>query len=225
VSINRRTAIAVRSIGVASAAAAIALGLAGNAFACSIADFSATVSCDTASGQGVIHVKDIDSSHTSATVTVFQGDQQVGTGRFEHPAVGDTIDISVPWSPKTTYRVHVKTDQNNVDEDVTKGSTTTGDEACAAPSTPTPSPSGSTTAPSQSPTTAPAAGPSSTATSAAPAVDDTNAPSPAAGGAQDLAETGGGSNTTVIAGVAAALVVVGGGAVFALRRRTSGARH
>jgi LPXTG-motif cell wall-anchored protein len=223
VSKNRRTAIAVRSIGVVSAAAALALGVGGTAFACSITEFTANVSCDTATHSADIKVTDSDTSHTSADVTVFVGDQKVGEGSFDTPQPGATIDIAVPWQADTTYRVHVKTDKYNVDSDVTNGDLTTSGKTCAAPTTTPPA----TTPPTSAPTTAPPATPTATpsSTTSAPAVADTNAPSPAAGGGQDLAETGGGSNTGMIAGIAAVLVAVGGGAVFALRRRTATARH
>lgn len=226
-SINRRTAIAVRSIGVVSAAAALALGVGGTAFACSITEFTANVVCDGSTGNADITVTDTDTSGTSADVTVFVGDQSVGSGKFVSPHGGETIHISVPWQADTTYRVHVKTDRYNVDSDVTKGDLSTSGKTCAAPTTAppvtTPPTTPPTTAPTSAPATTPATSPSST--TSAPAVADTNAPSPAAGGGQDLAETGGGSNTGMIAGIAAVLVAVGGGAVFALRRRTATARH
>lgn len=222
-SINRRTAIAVRSIGVVSAAAALALGVGGTAFACSITEFTANVVCDGSTGSADIVVTDSDTSRTSADVTVFVGDKVVGSGKFDSPQAGDTIHIPVPWQADTTYRVHVKTKQYNVDSDVTKGDLSTSGRTCAAPTTAPPVTTPPTTAPTSAPATTPATSPSST--TSAPAVADTNAPSPAAGGGQDLAETGGGSNTGMIAGIAAVLVAVGGGAVFALRRRTATARH
>jgi LPXTG-motif cell wall-anchored protein len=226
VSTNRRTAIAVRSIGVASAAAALALGVAGNALACSPSDFAPTVSC--ASGKADIKITDHDGTGTPVTITVFNGDQQVGTGSFDHPRKGDSIDILVPWSPSTTYRIHVKTPEGAgypVDGDIPGGVTTSAD-ACSTPVPPS-TPASPSTSPS-TPTATASATPSGTpsSTTSAPAVAATsNAPSPAAGGSQNLAETGGGSNTGLIAGVAAALVAVGGGAIFALRRRNPAARH
>ncbi len=230
-SINRRTAIAVRSIGVVSAAAALSLAVGGTAFACDIRDFTADVSCNTATGGADVKVTDTDTSRNPVDVTVYVGDEKVGSGHFEGASTTQSIDIAVPWHADSTYRVHVKTLNNNlVDSDVTKGSLTTNGKACAAPTTPTPTPTDSTppatTPPATTPpTTAPASPtPSASTTSPAPAVGDTNAPSPAAG-AQDLAETGGGSNTGMIAGIAAALVAAGGGAVFFLRRKTATARH
>ncbi|WP_433889764.1 LAETG motif-containing sortase-dependent surface protein [Streptomyces sp. CA-111067] len=230
-SISRRTAIAVRSIGVASAAAAIALGVAGNAFACSITEFTPTASCTA--GQGAINVLDKDGSGTHVNITVHQGDNVVGS-KDDVVGTQEGVNVSIPvaWTPNTTYTVTVvKTSGAKVgDKDVT-----TGSEACATPPTTppptsppvttptTPATEAPTTTPAAPATTPPTAAPTSSA--AAPVVDDTNAPSPAAGGSSDLAETGGGSNTGMIAGIAGALVVIGGGAVFGLRRRGAAARH
>jgi LPXTG-motif cell wall-anchored protein len=226
VSINRRTAIAVRSIGVASAAAALALGVAGNAFACNIGDFSASATCDTASGQGSITVVDTDATRP-VVITVSQNGTQVAQQEFDDNGT-DTFVVPVQWSPSTQYTVHVKVG-SILDKDVSGGVTTPA-EACAAPSSPpaSPSPSPSSASPSAPATTAPstpATSPSSTSSSSAPAAAGTNAPSPAAGGSQSLAETGGGSDTGLIAAIAAALVAVGAGSVFALRRRNPAARH
>jgi len=216
----------VRSIGVASAAAALALGVAGNAFACSIGEFTPSAGCDD-SGHGYIQVVDKDYSQTQVNITVSTGGQDVGSktavvGSKE----GVTVTFPVDWQPSTTYTVTVvKTSGAKV------GSTdvTTPDKACSTPTTPTTPPASpsSPATPSAPETTAPSAPETTTpsSTTSAPAVADTNAPSPAAGGSQNLAETGGGSNTGLIAGVAAALVAVGGGAVFALRRRNPAARH
>lgn len=229
-SINRRTAIAVRSIGVASAAAALALGVAGNAFACNIGDFTASATCDTDSGQGSITVVDTDASRP-VVVTVFQNGTQVATQTFDTNG-GDSLVVPLQWSPSTTYSVHVKVGSitSILDKDITGGVTTPA-QACASstPSSPpaSPSPSPSSGTPSSPATASPSspATPSSTSTSSAPAAAGSNAPSPAAGGSQNLAETGGGSNTGMIAGVAAVLVAAGGGTIFALRRRNPAARH
>ncbi|MET9224084.1 LAETG motif-containing sortase-dependent surface protein [Streptomyces sp. NPDC088197] len=233
-SISRRTAIAVRTIGVASAAAALALGVAGNAFACSISEFSAQASCDN--GKGSIDVTNKDYSHTLVNITVSQGQTEVGhqenlTGTRQ----GVTVNFPVDWSPSTTYTVtvvkasgqkvgttDVKTPETACKVDTP---TTPATDTPTTPATDTPSDTPTTPA-TETPSTAPSDTPTATpSTSGAAAVDDTNAPSPAAGGTTDLAETGGGSNTGMIAGVAGALVVVGGGAVYGLRRRTAGARH
>jgi LPXTG-motif cell wall-anchored protein len=232
----------VRSIGVASAAAALAVGVAGNAFACSISDFSATTACGN--GVGSIVVNDHDTSQTKATITVFKRlgsgqETQVGEGTIS-PDRSGVGSLSVPedWAPGTTYRVHVEA--GPVHEDI-KPLLVTPDQACAtpvppvesSPATPTPSdtPSASATpsdsaSPTQSaPGSAPSATPTTSASSPAAAVADTNAPSPAAGGSSNLAETGGGSNTGMIAGIAAVLVALGGGTVFMMRRRKPAAHN
>ncbi|MBD0740471.1 LAETG motif-containing sortase-dependent surface protein [Streptomyces sp. CBMA29] len=230
-SISRRTAIAVRTIGVASAAAALALGVAGNAFACNISEFSAKASCDN--GKGSIDVTNKDYSNTLVNITVSQGQTQVGhqenlTGTRQ----GVTVNFAVDWSPSTTYTVTVvkASGQKVGTTDVTTPETACKVDTPTTPPTDTPSDTPTTDTPTtpatETPSTAPSDTPTATpSTSGAAAVDDTNAPSPAAGGTTDLAETGGGSNTGMIAGVAGALVVVGGGAVYGLRRRTAGARH
>lgn len=214
-SINRRTAIAVRSIGVASAAAAIALGVAGNAFACNITEFTPTASCDNA-GHGVITVVDTDTSQTPVDITLKQGDTVVGTkAGVVGSEAGTTVTFTVDWQPVTMYTVDVKRSSGeNVGEKVL----TTPAQACQVATTPATTPA-TTTPPATTPATP-------TATTSAPVVaTSTNAPSPAAGGSQNLAETGGGSNTGMIAGIAAACVAVGGGAVFVLRRRNPASRH
>lgn len=220
-SISRNKARSARILGVAAASAALALGAASNAFACSISEFSAEASCD--SGKGSIVVTDKDFSRTSTTITLFQGDKQVGQKEnVKGSQEGVTVSFPVDWQPNTTYRVHVvKTHGGSVVGD--KNVTTPG-TACTAPEKPTPSASESTSESTPTPsasestsdTPTPSASQSSTAAAAAPA---SNAPSPAVGDA-NLAETGANSNTGLIAGIAAALVVVGGGSVFfGLRRR------
>lgn len=222
-SINRRTAIAVRSIGVASAAAALALGVAGSAFACSITEFTPSASC-TDDHHGVITVVDSDDS-TDVDITVSQGATPVGTQQHVrgNKTPGLSVTFPVEWTPNTVYTVHVV---KSAGGEVGTKEVTTPEKACAVVS---PSPSTTSATPSASPTT-PTAAPTTSApataatTSPAAAVDDTNAPSPA-GGTSDLAETGGGSNTGMIAGVAAVLVAAGGGTVFMLRRRNPAGRH
>ncbi|WP_333766994.1 LAETG motif-containing sortase-dependent surface protein [Streptomyces sp. IBSBF 2435] len=214
-SINRRTAIAVRSIGVASAAAALALGVAGSAFACHIGQFTPSASCD--GDHGVITVLDQDNS-TNVDITVSQGSTEVGSQKgVKGTTEGVAFAIAVDWTPNTVYTVHVVKSAGQVE--VGTKEVTTPDKACASPS-PSPSQTTPTTPPE---TTAPAA-PAPTTTAPAAAVADTNAPSPA-GGTSNLAETGGGSNTGMIAGVAAVLVAAGGGTVFMLRRRNPAGRH
>jgi hypothetical protein len=219
VSISRRTSLMVRTAGVASAAAALALGVAGNAFACNIGDFSfsPTVSCDQQSGQGVITVHDSDNTRP-VTLTVNSDDnKQVATQVYKDQ--GD-FTISVPWTAGTHYNVLATVPGHFTNQPV-KGGATLPNTACAAPTkSPTPTPSDSTTT---SPTTAPSTSPTAAPSTTAAAVADTSSPSPSGG--TSLAETGGGSNTGMIAGIAGALVVVGGGGVFMLRRRTPATRH
>ncbi|HEY5835051.1 LAETG motif-containing sortase-dependent surface protein [Streptomyces sp.] len=225
-SINRRTAIAVRSIGVASAAAALALGVAGNALACNISEFTAAAACDN--GKGAITVVNKDYSGTPVTITVSQAQSQIGVqSGVKGSAAGVTLTFPVAWQPNTEYTVHVvRDDKGSVvgDVNVTTPATACETAATTAPATTPPAttaPAGTTAA-----TTAPATTPSpSTTTAAAAAVADTNEPSPAAGGTSNLAETGGSGNTGMIAGIAAVLVALGGVAVFALRRRNPAARH
>ncbi|MGY1497229.1 LAETG motif-containing sortase-dependent surface protein [Streptomyces sp. QTS52] len=219
-SISRRTAHSVRILGVASASAALALGVAGNAFACNISEFSAVAKCD--GEKGVISVTDKDPSGTPATVTVFLGEKLIGTQDVVGSREGVTVDFAEDWAPNTTYRVHVKAGKQ-VDEDIASG-VNTPDEACTPESTPTPTPSASQ--PEESATPTPSASepeesatPTPSASESTPGAPASSVPTPA-GGSSNLAETGASSNTGVIAGIAAALVAVGGGAVFfGLRRR------
>ncbi|MER7935599.1 LAETG motif-containing sortase-dependent surface protein [Streptomyces sp. NPDC093272] len=228
VSISRRSARrSVRILGVAAASAALTLGVSGSALACNIADFSAEATCDGTNG--VINVKDIDASGTSATITVFLENNgadanQVGTAQtVKGSREGTTVSFSENWKPNAEYRVHVKVDSGKIqiDQDI-KPNLTTPSTACKAeestspsPSeSATPSPSASESTPAESDSPAP-----SESESTAPAGTTDNAPSPAVGDS-NLAETGANSNTGLIAGVAGALVVVGGGAVwFGMRRR------
>ncbi len=224
-SINRRTvARSVRALGVASASAALALGLAGNALACDISEFSAEAKCD--GDKGVITVTDVDPSGVPATVSVFLQNngadlKKVGEQVVKGTREGVTITFEENWKPDAEYRVHVKA-AGYVDEDI-KPNLTTPSTACKkdeekppAPSdTPTPSDSASTPAEE---TDSPAPTPSESE-STAPADTVGSAPSPA-NDDSNLAETGANSNTGLIAGIAVALVAVGGGAVFfGLRRR------
>ncbi|MEU6368019.1 LAETG motif-containing sortase-dependent surface protein [Streptomyces sp. NPDC046931] len=221
-SISSRTARSVRILGVTSAAAALALGVAGNALACNIRDFSAVASCD-ADGKGIITVKDIDASGKEATVTVYlesngADERKVGEQKVTGSKDGATVTFSENWAPKAQYRIHVNANGGQVDEDISPN-LTTPDKACATSETTAPA-----TTPPASNTPKPSATPSSTATpsesgSTAPAAPGDNSPSPAAG-TSNLAETGASSSTPLIAGIAAGLVVIGGGAVFfGMRRR------
>ncbi|MGW3651817.1 LAETG motif-containing sortase-dependent surface protein [Streptomyces sp. NPDC000878] len=222
-SISRRTARSVRFLGVASASAALALGVAGNAFACNISEFSAVAKCD--GEKGVISVTDKDPSGTPATVTVYLGDKVIGSEDVVGTREGVTVDFSEDWAPNTTYRVHVKAG-NQVDEYVKPDVTTPGD-ACKTEPTPTPTPPASETPePSEPATPTPSASEPEESATPTPSADESTPGAPAssvptpAGGSSNLAETGASSNTGVIAGIAAALVAVGGGAVFlGMRRR------
>ncbi|WP_344050289.1 LAETG motif-containing sortase-dependent surface protein [Streptomyces thermoalcalitolerans] len=237
-SISRRTARTVRILGVASASAALALGVAGNAFACSIKDFSAEAKCD--GEKGIITVKDVDPSGTPATVTVFlqnnnADERMVGEQEVKGSRQGTTVTFAEDWEPNAVYRVHIKAVGKNgkvlVDKDI-EPNLTAPSTACAAkaPSTPaspaepeTSTPSASepepTASESEPATESASPAPSASESTAASAGGSDNAPSPAIG-ESNLAETGANSNTGLIAGIAAALVVIGGGAVFfGLRRR------
>ncbi|QHA09922.1 LPXTG cell wall anchor domain-containing protein [Streptomyces broussonetiae] len=214
----------MRILGVASASAAVVLGLSSSALACNIRDFKAEAKCD--GDKGIIVVTDTDASGTPATITVFLKNNggvetQIGKQEVKGSAEGAPVTFSEDWKPNATYRVHVKA-ANIVDEDIENGLTAPSAACKTAGSTPTPpasstpKPSPSKSAPAQSPTPTP----SDSASNSAPAsAAPSNAPSPAAG-SSNLAETGANSNTGLIAGLAGALVVVGGGAVFfGMRRR------
>ncbi|MFJ2952364.1 LAETG motif-containing sortase-dependent surface protein [Streptomyces sp. NPDC087226] len=219
-SVSRRTvARSVRALGVVSASAALAIGVAGNAAACNISEFTAEAKCD--GDKGIITVTDKDPAGVPATITVFLQDKQVGQQVVKGTREGTTITFEEDWKPNAEYRVHVEA-KPYVNEDI-KGNLTTPDTGCKKdeeqpPSEePEPTPSQSSTTPAEEPEQpAPSA---SESESTAPATETSNnAPSPA--GESNLAETGADSNTGLIAGVAAALVVVGGGAVFfGMRRR------
>ncbi|WP_328874115.1 LPXTG cell wall anchor domain-containing protein [Streptomyces sp. NBC_00287] len=226
-SIPRRTvARSARVLGIASASAALALGVGGNAFACNINEFSAEAKCD--GDNGVITVTDVDPTGVPATVTVYLQNngadlKKVGEQVVEGSREGVTITFAEDWKPNAEYRIHVKAG-NQVDEDI-KPNLTTPSTACKkeedtpAPSdspTPTATPSDSASTPAEeTPVPSPSEGDST-----APADTASNVPSPA--GESNLAETGADSNTGLIAGIAVALVAVGGGAVFfGLRKRST----
>ncbi|MEU6844017.1 LAETG motif-containing sortase-dependent surface protein [Streptomyces sp. NPDC046716] len=214
---SRISGRAGRIAGVACAATVLAVGAAGTASACNISEFTAAASCT--GDKGVITVTDKDSSGTPATVTVFLqsngSEKEIGSQVVKGTREGATITFEENWAPKATYRIHVKTDKYNVDEDI-KGGVTTPDESCA-PETPAPSKTPTTPAPSSTPPASESAKPSAPASTTAAAPAPANSASPA--GDSNLAETGADSNTGLFAGIAAALVVAGGGVVFALRKR------
>ncbi|MFI6279495.1 LAETG motif-containing sortase-dependent surface protein [Streptomyces sp. NPDC050988] len=216
----------MRILGVASASAALTLGLAGNALACNISEFSAVAKCDGA--KGVISVTDKDPTGVPATITVFlesngADEKLVGTQEVKGSREGVTIDFSEDWKPNAEYRIHVKAGKQ-VDEDI-KPNLVTPSEACKSeePSTPSATPS-----PSEEPSSPVTAKPESPAPSESestpPASAGGSTPSPA-GGDSNLAETGSSSNTGAIAGIAAALVAAGAGVMFALRRRGTSNGH
>ncbi|WP_435135458.1 LAETG motif-containing sortase-dependent surface protein [Actinacidiphila sp. bgisy144] len=226
---SRRTSLTVRYVGVASAAVALALGVAGTASACNIKDFSFTGSatCDQQSGNGVITVHDTDRTRP-VTITV-KDDSGKQVAQQKYTDSGD-FTISVPWSAGAHYQVLASVQGYFDNQSVANGVTLPNTECGASAPTSPASPSAPATAPSASPSTSPSTSASSPAASDSPsavastsvaAVADTSSPSPSG----NLAETGGGSNTGMIAGIAGALVVVGGGAVFGLRRRSASARH
>ncbi|MGW0914853.1 LAETG motif-containing sortase-dependent surface protein [Streptomyces sp. NPDC002784] len=225
-SIPRRTiARSARVLGIASASAALVLGLGGNAFACDIKDFSAEAKCD--GDNGVITVTDVDPGGVPATVSVYLQNngadlKKVGEQVVEGSREGVTITFAENWKPNAEYRIHVKA-AGYVDEDI-KPNLTTPATACKKEDTdspaPTPSDSATPTPSASAPAEETPAPAPSEGGSTAPADTSSNVPTPA--GESNLAETGADSNTGLIAGIAVALVAIGGGAVFfGLRRRGS----
>ncbi|MGI3225304.1 LAETG motif-containing sortase-dependent surface protein [Streptomyces sp. GTA36] len=219
----------MRILGVASASAALTLGLAGNALACNISEFSAVAKCDGA--KGVISVTDKDPTGVSATVTVFlesngADEKLVGTQEVKGSREGVTIDFSEDWKPNAEYRIHVKAGKQ-VDEDI-KPNLVTPSEACKSeePSTPsaTPSPSDEPSSPVTAKPESPAPSEPSEPSESESTPAGGSIPSPA-GGDSNLAETGSSSNTGAIAGIAAALVAASAGVMFALRRRGASNTH
>ncbi|MEU6370485.1 LAETG motif-containing sortase-dependent surface protein [Streptomyces sp. NPDC046931] len=228
-SLSHHAARAARVIGTSAAAAALCLGAAHTALACSISDFSAAAVCD-GNGKGVIRVTDKDASGTPATVTLnvvlnqpINNERILDTKTIEHPtAQGTTVDlVPLDWYAGETFRVHVKAGDrvdDYIEPPVVLADTCKPSGTPSAPVTPPAHPS--TAQASASPSSAAPTQPPSAA--AAPSAS--NAPSPAGGGS-GLAETGASSSTPVIAGVAVALVLAGGGTVIGLRRRTARRSH
>ncbi|MFI6337280.1 LAETG motif-containing sortase-dependent surface protein [Streptomyces sp. NPDC050535] len=217
----------MRILGVASATAALALGVAGNAMACNIRDFAAVAACDD-NGKGIITVTDTDASGVKATVSVFLESngadaRLVGEETVVGTREGATVTFSEAWTPKAEYRVHIKAENNSVDEDILPN-LITPDVACKSSETTPPAstpPASETPSPSETPSDSATPSPSESTTT--PATTGSNAPSPAAG-ESNLAETGANSNTPMIAGIAGAFVLVGGGAVFFGMRRRGAAK-
>jgi LPXTG-motif cell wall-anchored protein len=230
-SISRR-AVTARSLGVTAAAAAIALGAAGTAFACNAADFTPVVSCNQATGQAQITVT--ESATYGATVSVFTDaaeQNQVGTTQQIAPVDEGTPKpavVDVPWQTTGPWTIKVVATDNNTPHTFKLSlAAPSGDCAAPAPSksaTPpaSPSPSASVSATATSKAPAPSA-----SASASPSKSATTAASPSASASTGaaLAETGGGSDSGMLLGIAAGLVVLGGGAVFVVRRRAAAGRH
>ncbi|MFG3048076.1 LAETG motif-containing sortase-dependent surface protein [Streptomyces sp. NPDC048241] len=229
-SISRRNARrSVRILGLASASAALVLGVSGQALACNIGEFKAEAVCKGEKGQ--IKVTDRDFSGQPATVTVYlenhgADEKKIGEQQVKGSKEGTVIAFDEDWAPGAVYRVSVNVPRFiknlDIEPDVVAPATACKKEESPSPTPPaadSPAPSASASTPAEdSATPAPSASESSSA--AAPASEaPSNAPS-AAIGDSNLAETGANSNTGLIAGVAGALVVVGGGAVyFGMRRR------
>ncbi|MEU6240402.1 LAETG motif-containing sortase-dependent surface protein [Streptomyces sp. NPDC047024] len=229
-SISRRNARrSVRVLGLASASAALVLGISGQALACNISEFSAEAVCN--GGKGSIVVTDKDFSGQKATVTVYlenngADEKKIGEQEVTGTKAGAQITFDEDWKPGATYRVSVNVPRFIKNKDITPNLTTPA-TACAKEEAPAPSASASETvkpSPSETKPAEESASPSDSASESSGAVAPasavpSNAPS-AAIGDSNLAETGANSNTGLIAGVAGALVVVGGGAVyFGMRRR------
>ncbi|GHF23882.1 LAETG motif-containing sortase-dependent surface protein [Streptomyces griseoluteus] len=226
-SISRRNARrSVRILGLASASAALVLGVSGQALACNIGEFKAEATCKGEKGQ--ITVTDRDFSGQKATVSVFlenngADEKKIGEQVVIGTKEGATIVFDEDWAPGAVYRVNVNVprfiDNKNIEPNLTAPATACKKEESPSPTPPaseSPAPAPSASAPAEDSAT-----PSASESSAAAPVSEapSNAPS-AAIGDSNLAETGANSNTGLIAGVAGALVVVGGGAVyFGMRRR------
>lgn len=241
-SISPRTARSVRFLGVVSASVALVLGVANNAMASTIRDFSAKAECD-ANGKGVISVTDVDPAGVTAEVSVYlenngADERLVGTRTIENStAKGVTVTFSEDWKPNAEYRVRVKA-EGYVDEDI-KPNLTTPSETCKkdekdekgekdqenekdennppAAETPKPSDKPSTPADTGTGTGTDTPAPSESESTTPGPAEGSNAPSPE--GDSNLAETGANSATPVIAGVAAAFLAVGGCAIYYGTRR------
>ncbi|MBE4735795.1 MULTISPECIES: LAETG motif-containing sortase-dependent surface protein [Streptomyces] len=247
-SISPRSARTSRSIGVALASAALVLGVAGNAMACSIKDFSAVAECD--GGNGVIRVTDVDPLGVKAEITVYLENngadlRMVGSRTIEDStAKGVTVTFDEDWEPNAEYRIHVEA-EDYVNEDlpilVAPADACTVDAITPPAASKAPGKSadkGKEKDKEKEKETGNGNGkgqddePSRTKTSPTPSASegtvpagskDDNAPSPE--GDSGLAETGGDSNTGTIAGAAAALVALGAGAVYySIRRRGASTR-
>ncbi|MCZ1003837.1 hypothetical protein O1M63_47250 [Streptomyces mirabilis] len=120
--------ISKRAVTAAAVAATAAVLLAsGDAYACSIGDFTAKATCDTSTGEAraAITITDKDPSGTPADITVRirmavgTDGETVGTGHIDHPtAAGASTTILVPWLQGYQWNVSV-TAGNLVDERLT----------------------------------------------------------------------------------------------------------
>ncbi|MFF9034727.1 LAETG motif-containing sortase-dependent surface protein [Streptomyces sp. NPDC014892] len=241
-SISPRSARTSRSIGVAFASVALVLGVAGNAMACSIKDFSAVAECD--GDKGVIRVTDVDPLGVKAEITVYLENngadlRMVGSRTIkDSTAKGVTVTFDEDWEPNAEYRIHVEA-KDYVDEDLPI--LVAPADACTAEAITPPAVSeapgkstddkGKEKEKDKGKETGQEKGqdegePSRTKTDPTPSTSEgtvpagsngDNAPSPE--GDSGLAETGGDSHTGTIAGAAAALVALGAGAVYYSTRR------
>ncbi|MGV9789925.1 LAETG motif-containing sortase-dependent surface protein [Streptomyces sp. NPDC003435] len=229
-SISRRNARrSVRILGLASASAALVLGVSGQALACNISEFKAEAVCTGEKGQ--IKVTDRDFSGQLATVSVYlenngADEKKIGEQQVKGTKEGATIVFDEDWAPGAVYRVNVNVpkfiNNKSITPNLTAPATACKKEESPSPTAPapeSPAPSASASTPAEE-SASPAPSASESSSAAAPVSEaPSNAPS-AAIGDSNLAETGANSNTGLIAGVAGALVVVGGGAVyFGMRRR------
>ncbi|QMU73424.1 hypothetical protein [Streptacidiphilus sp. P02-A3a] len=244
-SISRRTTVAVRTLGVAAAATALSLGLAGSAFACNIRDFSGAAGCDSSNGTATVTVTDDDSTGHTADLQLSYGGDRIGgsetvTGNARTP--GQAVFTDVPWETGGSWTVKVTVPGADLSDNSDTSTITiaTSGAACAAPTTsapvtsapvtskPTPghsasssaSPTASASVSSGGTASAPPAPSGSASATAAPVVSASASPTGPA-----LADTGGGNGSGLIAGIAGVLVIAGGGVVFALRRRSAAGRH
>ncbi|UUU25215.1 LAETG motif-containing sortase-dependent surface protein [Streptomyces sp. DSM 40750] len=226
-SISPRIARTVRCLGVASASAALVLGVTGNALACDIKDFSAVAECD--GDKGVIRVTDVDPLGVKAEVTVYLENngadlRKVGTRVIENStAEGVTVTFEEDWKANAEYRIHV-TAEKYVDEDLPI--LVAPAERCKKADTP-PAASKSPEEPAEDEpsevTKTPSTSESKNSAPVTTGDEDNNIPSPE--GDSNLAETGSDSNTGTVAGIAAALVALGAGAVYySMRRRGASTR-
>nr|WP_134001496.1 LAETG motif-containing sortase-dependent surface protein [Streptomyces sp. 846.5] len=135
----------------ASAAGALALGVAGSAFACTAADFTGTAQCQQSSGNALLTISDSDSSRTSATVEIDYNGQKVGSVDFyRNQQDTDTQTVVVPWETSGHWSLKAQASGRDLSRQRESTIPVPGGD-CSTPSTP-PTTAPPTTAP---PTTAP----------------------------------------------------------------------